>query len=75
MDVRRNLFSMSSKIKITEEEILESLSKSGYLLESEITKRLVNYGFFVESNLTSLDPITGKSREIDLYAEHGYNVS
>ncbi len=56
--------------KISEEEILESLSRSGYLLESEITKRLVDYGFFVESNITTLDPLTGKNREIDLLAEY-----
>lgn len=58
--------------KITEEEMLASLERSGYLLESEITKHLVNNGFFVESNLTSLDPLTGKSREIDLLAEYNH---
>lgn len=63
------------KIKFTETEILDSLSRSGYLLESEITKRLVNYGFFVESNLSSLDPLTGKSREIDLFAENNYDAT
>ncbi len=55
--------------KYTEKEILESLYKSGYLLESEITKSLVEFGFFVESNVSSLDPLTSKSRELDLIAE------
>jgi hypothetical protein len=56
--------------KITEKDILDSLHRSGYLFESEITKRLADVGFFVESNVTSLDPITGKNREIDLIAEY-----
>jgi len=61
--------------KLTEQEMLESLSRSGYLLESEITKLMVQYGFFVESNVSTLDPLTGKSREIDLIAEldHEFN--
>lgn len=66
---------MNPQNKITEAEIIESLSRSGYLLESQITKHLIELGYFVESNLTSLDPLTGKSREIDLYAEHSYNAS
>jgi len=56
--------------KISEEEILNSLRRSGYLFESEITKMLSDSGFFVESNITSLDPFTGKNREIDLLAEY-----
>lgn len=59
--------------KISEQDMLESLSRSGYLLESEITKRLVDYGLFVESNITTLDPLTGKSREIDLIAEYHFD--
>ena len=66
---------MKNSNKFSEKEILESLFRSGYLLESEITKLMVEYGFFVESNISSLDPLTGKSREIDLIAEfdHEYN--
>ena len=56
--------------KIGEDEILDSLRRSGYLFESEITKTLSDFGFFVESNITSLDPLTGKNREIDLVAEY-----
>ncbi|RZK42679.1 MAG: hypothetical protein EOO90_06470 [Pedobacter sp.] len=56
--------------KISEQDMLESLSRSGYLLESETTKRLVDYGLFVEPNIMALDPLTGKSREIDLVAEY-----
>jgi hypothetical protein len=57
------------KEKFSQQEILESLSRSGYLFESEITKYLVDIGFFVQSNIASLDPTTGKNREIDLFAE------
>ena len=60
---------MINEFNTTEKEILEALNRSGYMLESEITKQLADLGFFVESNQTTLDPLTGKSREIDLLAE------
>ena len=56
--------------KPSESEIIESLQRSGYLLESEISKYLASRNFFVESNQVIKDPITGKSREIDLTAEY-----
>jgi len=58
------------KPKITKEEMLSALDRSGYLLESEISKYLAQLGFFVESNQVIKDPITGKSREIDIVAEY-----
>ncbi len=58
-----------TRLELSENEILDSLKRSGYIFESEITKQLIDNGYFVESNLVSLDPITGKSREIDLQAE------
>jgi len=61
---------MPNSPKLTEKEILEALERSGYLFESEIAKELYDYGFFIESNAVSLDPFTGKSREIDLVAEY-----
>ena len=51
-------------------EMIESLKRSGYLLESQISKILSQNSFFVESNQVIKDPITGKSREIDLIAEY-----
>ncbi|MCP9750376.1 hypothetical protein [Ferruginibacter sp. HRS2-29] len=51
-------------------EILEALSRSGYLFESETAKNLQQMGFFVETNQSIKDPITNKSREIDLLAEY-----
>jgi len=50
--------------------MLDALKRSGYFLESEISRILVNAGFFTESNQVLEDPITGKSREIDLLAEY-----
>lgn len=64
---------MEPSNKISEKEIIESIKRSGYLLESQITKELVKKGFFVESNITSFDPLTNKSREIDLQAEYNYD--
>jgi hypothetical protein len=57
---------------INKEEIIASLTRSGYLLESRIVKMLNKKGFFVEPNQTIKDPISGKSREIDIIAEY-YN--
>lgn len=58
--------------KLSEKEIIEALERSGYILESEIAKNLLQLGFFVESNISSLDPLTGKGREIDLLAEFNH---
>lgn len=54
---------------MTETEILEAISRSGYLFESEIAKFLSDDGYFVESNVIFQDPLTGKNREIDIVAE------
>lgn len=61
---------MSKAEKITEREMLDALHRSGYLLEAEISGILAAAGFFVEKNQVIEDPITGKSREIDLTAEY-----
>lgn len=66
---------MTSKKKITsnnvtKEELIKSISNSGYLIESEIVKQLNDKGFFVDPNQCIKDKITGKSREIDIVAEY-----
>lgn len=61
---------MKKDFKITKNEMLDALNRSGYLLESEISRTLAKAGFFIESNQVIEDPITGKSREIDLLAEY-----
>jgi hypothetical protein len=55
---------------LSTEEIRECLERSGYLLESLIVRELSDRGFFVEPNQVVLDPHTGKSRELDIVAEH-----
>jgi hypothetical protein len=55
---------------IRPEQVLECLERSGYLLESQLVSALVKAGYFVEPNQVLKDPRTGKSREIDLVAEH-----
>jgi hypothetical protein len=55
---------------ISSDEMLQALSRSGYLLEAEISRKLRELDFFVETNLVIEDPITGKSREIDIAAEY-----
>lgn len=57
--------------EITENEMLEALNRSGYLLESEVVKIFTQQGYFVEANQVVLDPLTGKSREIDIVATIG----
>ncbi len=51
-------------------EMIEAIRRSGYLIESQISEMLSNAGFFVETNQVIKDPLTGKSREIDLLAEY-----
>jgi len=54
----------------TKKDLLEAIRRSGYLFESEIANTLANAGFFIETNQVVKDPVTGKSREIDLTAEY-----
>lgn len=61
---------MFEKGDLSNEELLDAIKRSGYLLESEISHMLSEAGFFVETNQPLLDPLTGKSRELDLQAEY-----
>src|SRR5713226_9168844 len=54
--------------RISRAEAKQALLRSGYLIESRIEKILAEEGYYVEANDAYLDPHTGKSREIDLYA-------
>ncbi len=60
----------NNKNKISRHDLIEAIKQSGYLLESEIANTLARRGFFIETNQVIEDPITGKSREIDLIAEY-----
>ena len=58
----------TSLSKISHEQIRDALQRSGYLLEYRIEQMLRRHGYAVESNQMYPDPITGKSREVDLTA-------
>lgn len=53
-------------MKINQEEIIESLKSSGYFLESRILEKLSVQKYQNFPNQTYPDPITNKSREIDI---------
>jgi hypothetical protein len=52
----------------TPEEILEALSRTGFLLEQEVATELQNLGLHVNTGVAFEDPDEGKSREIDVLA-------
>ena len=56
--------------EISKEEMLEAISRSGYLLESEIASMLTKLGYFTETNGIIIDSTSGKGRELDLVAEY-----
>ena len=53
---------------ITREDATKALLNSGYLLESRLEQVLVARGHYADANDAYPDPITGKSRELDLMA-------
>jgi len=57
-----------SKLKISKTQAKKALLKSGYLLEYRLESLLREAGYYVEANAVYPDQITGKSRELDLYA-------
>ncbi len=54
---------------IDEKTLIEAIARAGYLLEAKVAELLTKQGLFVESNIMIEDPLTGKSREIDLLAQ------
>lgn len=54
------------QLQITRPEIEDALRRSGYLLESRIEHKLRLEHWHVEANAAYPDPITGKSRELDV---------
>lgn len=56
-------------MKIKEEEIIESLNRSGYFLESRVLEVLSSDGYKNFPNQTYPDKNTGKSREIDILSD------
>jgi hypothetical protein len=61
------------KISITQAK--DALLRSGYLLEVRLQSVLEDHGYYADANAVYLDPITGKSREFDIYALIAYQIS
>lgn len=51
---------------IKKEEIKDALQRSGYLLECRIAKWLFSKGYEFATNISFQDPVTEKTREIDI---------
>jgi hypothetical protein len=54
--------------KISHDQIRDAVRRSGYLLEYRTEQVLGRYGYMAEANQVYPDPITGKSRELDISA-------
>lgn len=54
--------------KISHDQIVDAVRRSGYLLEYRIEKVLGRNGYMAEANEVYPDPITAKSRELDITA-------
>jgi len=63
------------KEEITTGEIKEAILWSGYLLEQRVEAILEQAGYYVETNTAYPDPVTGKSREIDIKAINTFKIS
>jgi len=60
------------KIKLN--EIKDALLRSGYLLENRLETFLIKQGYSVVANEAYPDPITEKTRELDLFADSIFAV-
>jgi hypothetical protein len=58
----------STNSNIAMEEMSDALLRSGYLQEVRLERLLRSRGYFVQANSAIEDPITKKSRELDIYA-------
>ncbi|MEW6776958.1 MAG: hypothetical protein AB1405_11730 [Bdellovibrionota bacterium] len=58
---------------ITDQEMKEALVRSGYPLEVRAVRKLRELGYYVIPNTVYTDPLTGKSRELDIWASYGHN--
>lgn len=65
---------MNKQDQITEKEMTESIQRSGYPLEQRIEAKLEKAGYYVMANTAYPDPLTGKSREVDIEALIGVQV-
>jgi len=63
------------KPKISASEARDALLRSGYLVEARIADKLADAGYYVSVNAAYSDPITGKSRELDVHALGAHRIS
>lgn len=61
--------------QITSKEMKESILRSGYLIEQRVETILRDKGYYVEANAAYPDPITGKSRELDIEATSAIQIT
>ena len=59
---------MDSEDAITIAEGKDALTRSGYLLESRVEQLLRRSDYYANANQSYVDPTTGRSREIDIFA-------
>ena len=60
---------MTQVIKV--QDMIEAISRSGYLIEQRVEEVLVGKGYAVETNVAYLDNDSRKNREVDLTAING----
>jgi len=66
---------MKKESIITTKEMKGAILRSGYLLEQRVEPVLEKEGYFVNTNAAYPDPLTGKSREIDIEALSAFKIS
>lgn len=59
---------MIKRNKIARSEIKQAIYNSGYLIEQRV-QVVLSKDYFVQASYTYLDPVSGKSREIDIRAD------
>ncbi|MGA7677310.1 MAG: hypothetical protein WCA51_02920 [Dehalococcoidia bacterium] len=65
---------LSDHDNISDEEMVEAISRSGYLLERRVATLLGKVGYKAVANRGFIDSETGKSREYDVYAYKSISV-
>jgi hypothetical protein len=70
--VQRRARGMSDQTNgISGTELHDAIRRSGYLLEGRVYDLIRRRKEYVEANVAYPDPVTGKSRELDVYAMRG----
>jgi len=66
---------MATRSTITRGEMTDAILRSGYLLEQRVERVFADRDYYVTANDSYLDPETGKTREIDIFAMSAEKVS